>query len=103
MVVVAWGYRWLLFRIMRGAGLIKIRGDACWRDLTCMDYHYQVFVPFSFWLFPDAKFTLFGLCEATLVLGLSMILNGIFSSVPMVRIPAGTKGLFFSLRMSDGK
>ena len=26
--------RWLLFRIMLGAGLIKIRGDECWRDLT---------------------------------------------------------------------
>ena len=24
-------YTWLIFRIMLGAGLIKIRGDACWR------------------------------------------------------------------------
>uniref|UniRef100_A0A2K6EXF7 Lipase maturation factor n=1 Tax=Propithecus coquereli TaxID=379532 RepID=A0A2K6EXF7_PROCO len=22
-------------------GLIKIRGDPCWRDLTCMDFHYE--------------------------------------------------------------
>jgi len=36
-----WGYRWLLFRIMFGAGLIKIRGDACWLDLTCMNYFYE--------------------------------------------------------------
>jgi hypothetical protein len=35
------GYRWLLFRIMIGAGMIKVRGDQCWRDLTCMNYHYQ--------------------------------------------------------------
>ena len=35
------GYRWLIFRIMLGAGLIKIRGDPCWRDLTCMNYHYE--------------------------------------------------------------
>ncbi len=35
-------YRWLIFRIMIGAGLIKIRGDKCWRDLTCMNYHYEV-------------------------------------------------------------
>nr|KAF6272072.1 lipase maturation factor 1 [Myotis myotis] len=27
---------------MLGAGLIKIRGDRCWRDLTCMDFHYEV-------------------------------------------------------------
>jgi hypothetical protein len=39
-IVVA-GYLWLLFRIVIGAGLIKIRGDQCWRDLTCMNYHYQ--------------------------------------------------------------
>lgn len=39
--VVVWGNRWLLFRIMLGAGLIKIRGDECWRDLTCMKYHYE--------------------------------------------------------------
>ncbi|XP_041370268.1 lipase maturation factor 1-like isoform X2 [Gigantopelta aegis] len=39
--VVIWGYRWLIFRIMLGAGLIKIRGDKCWRDLTCMNYHYE--------------------------------------------------------------
>ena len=38
---VVWGYRWLIFRILLGAGLIKIRGDQCWRDLTCMDYHYE--------------------------------------------------------------
>nr|XP_039274216.1 lipase maturation factor 1-like [Styela clava] len=39
--VVIYGYLWLIFRIMIGAGLIKIRGDKCWRDLTCMNYHYQ--------------------------------------------------------------
>lgn len=39
--VVIWAYRWLLFRIMIGAGLIKIRGDRCWHDLSCMDYHYE--------------------------------------------------------------
>ena len=26
---------------MLGAGLIKIRGDPCWRDLTCMNYFYN--------------------------------------------------------------
>ncbi|XP_011746757.3 lipase maturation factor 1 isoform X7 [Macaca nemestrina] len=39
--IVLWGFRWLIFRIMLGAGLIKIRGDRCWRDLTCMDFHYE--------------------------------------------------------------
>ncbi len=39
--VVMWLYRWMLFRVMFGAGLIKLRGDSCWRDLTCLDYHYE--------------------------------------------------------------
>jgi hypothetical protein len=33
--------RWLCFRVMFGAGLIKLRGDSCWRDMTCLDYHYE--------------------------------------------------------------
>ncbi len=39
--LVIWLFRWVLFRNMFGAGLIKIRGDQCWRDLTCLDYHYE--------------------------------------------------------------
>ena len=38
---VIWMLRWLLFRVMFGAGLIKLRGDPCWHDLTCLDYHYE--------------------------------------------------------------
>ncbi|HXA14760.1 MAG TPA: lipase maturation factor family protein [Opitutaceae bacterium] len=34
-------FRWLVFRIMLGAGLIKIRGDTCWRDLTALYYHFE--------------------------------------------------------------
>lgn len=33
--------RWLLFRVEFGAGLIKMRGDSCWRDLTCLYYHHE--------------------------------------------------------------
>ena len=40
-LVVLWIYRWLIFRIMLGAGLIKLRGDECWRDLTALVYHYE--------------------------------------------------------------
>ena len=36
-----WIYRWTLFRLMFGAGLIKIRGDQCWRDLSCLDYFFE--------------------------------------------------------------
>jgi hypothetical protein len=40
-LLVIWLFRWLGFRIMIGAGLIKMRGDPCWRDLTCLYYHYE--------------------------------------------------------------
>lgn len=40
-VIIIWLFRWLLFRLMFGAGMIKIRGDSCWRDLTCMFFHYK--------------------------------------------------------------
>lgn len=33
--------RWLALRVMLGAGLIKLRGDACWTDLTCLDAHFE--------------------------------------------------------------
>src|ERR1043165_1067549 len=38
---VLWLFRWLGFRIMLGAGLIKLRGDPCWCNLTCLYYHYE--------------------------------------------------------------
>lgn len=39
--VVLWLYRWLAFRLMLGAGLIKIRGDECWRELSCLQWHFE--------------------------------------------------------------
>ena len=32
---------WVLFRNMFGAGMIKVRGDDCWRDLTCLNTHFE--------------------------------------------------------------
>ncbi len=40
-VIVLWLFRWLAFRVELGAGLIKMRGDPCWRNLTCLDYHHE--------------------------------------------------------------
>jgi hypothetical protein len=40
-VLVVWLVRWLLLRVEFGAGLIKLRGDRCWRDLTCLRYHHE--------------------------------------------------------------
>ncbi|WP_306327956.1 lipase maturation factor family protein [Streptomyces venezuelae] len=40
-VLVLFLLRWLLFRVEFGAGLIKIRGDECWRKLTCLYHHHE--------------------------------------------------------------
>ncbi|MDB5151205.1 MAG: lipase maturation factor family protein [Mucilaginibacter sp.] len=34
-------FRWLIFRIMLGAGLIKYRGDAVWRNSTALHYYFE--------------------------------------------------------------
>jgi hypothetical protein len=52
-IVVVWLFRWLIIRIMLGAAAIKLRGDPCWRDFTCLVYHYEtqpIPNPLSWWL-----------------------------------------------------
>ena len=34
-------FRWLIFRIMLGSGLIKLRGDEIWRNATALYYHFE--------------------------------------------------------------
>lgn len=51
--IVIWLLRWLIFRIMLGSALIKLRGDPCWRDLSCLDTHFETQPnpnPLSWWL-----------------------------------------------------
>jgi hypothetical protein len=40
-LALLWLMRWLACRLMLGAGLIKLRGDTCWRDLSCLDFHFE--------------------------------------------------------------
>jgi hypothetical protein len=40
-LVIIWLFRWLIFRIMVGAAVIKLRGDPAWRDLTALNYHFE--------------------------------------------------------------
>ncbi|WP_353946240.1 lipase maturation factor family protein [Streptomyces sp. HUAS MG91] len=40
-VLVLFLLRWVLFRLEFGAGLIKLRGDVCWRRLTCLYFHHE--------------------------------------------------------------
>jgi hypothetical protein len=51
-VLVIFLLRWLVFRLEFGAGLIKLRGDRCWRDLTCLYFHHETQPmpnPLSWW------------------------------------------------------
>ncbi len=40
-VVIIVLFRWLIFRIMLGSGLIKFRGDEIWRNGTALYYHFE--------------------------------------------------------------
>ncbi len=40
-LVIIWLFRALIFRIMIGSGLIKIRGDEVWRNLTALYYQFE--------------------------------------------------------------
>jgi hypothetical protein len=40
-LAVIWIWRWILFRDMFGAGLIKLRADPCWKNLRCLDYYFE--------------------------------------------------------------
>ena len=40
-ITVIFLFRWLVFRLEFGAGMIKMRGDTAWRDLTALNYHHE--------------------------------------------------------------
>ena len=93
-VAPAWpvilAYRWLGFRLEFGAGMIKLRGDPCWRQLTCMDWHHETQPlpnPLS-WFFhhlprPLHRVEVFGNFAAQLVLPF-----GLFLPQPVASIAA---------------
>jgi lipase maturation factor 1 len=40
-ITIVWLFRWLLFRLMFSSGAVKLlSGDATWRNLTALQYHY---------------------------------------------------------------
>jgi membrane protein implicated in regulation of membrane protease activity len=87
-LLVMLAFRWLAFRVEFGAGLIKLRGDPCWRELTCMDYHHETQPmpnPLS-WYFhhlpkPLHRLETIGNFAAQLVLPFSLFLPQPISSV----------------------
>jgi uncharacterized membrane protein YhdT len=88
---VVLAFRWLAFRVEFGAGLIKLRGDSCWRDLTCMEFHHETQPmpnPLS-WFFhhlprPVHRMEAVGNFAAQLVLPFGLFLPQPFASVAAV-------------------
>jgi hypothetical protein len=86
--LVILAFRWLAFRVEFGAGLIKLRGDRCWRELTCMDHHHETQPmpnPMS-WFFhhlprPLHRIEVVGNFVAQLVLPFGLFLPQPFASV----------------------
>jgi hypothetical protein len=84
-------YRWLAFRVEFGAGMIKLRGDPCWRDLTCMEFHHETQPmpnPLS-WLFhhlprPLHRVETIGNFVAQLVLPFGLFLPQPFATIAAV-------------------
>ncbi|MEK7072244.1 MAG: lipase maturation factor family protein, partial [Patescibacteria group bacterium] len=40
-IATIWLLIWIAFRLHLGSGLIKLRADPCWKDLTCLNYHFE--------------------------------------------------------------
>ncbi|HEX5451906.1 MAG TPA: lipase maturation factor family protein, partial [Candidatus Limnocylindrales bacterium] len=81
-------FRWLAFRVEFGAGLIKLRGDPCWRDLTCMDFHHETQPmpnPLSWWFHhlprPLHRLETVGNFVAQLVLPIGLFLPQPFATI----------------------
>jgi hypothetical protein len=87
-------FRWLAFRVEFGAGLIKLRGDPCWRALRCMEWHHETQPmpnPLSWWFHhlprPIHRLEVLGNFVAQLVLPFGLFLPqpvGAFAAILMI-------------------
>src|SRR5690606_7241492 len=83
--------RWLLFRVEFGAGLIKLRGDPCWRNLTCLYYHHETQPmpgPLS-WLFHQLPRPLHRVEAAANHVAQLVVPFGLFAPQPVASVAAG--------------
>jgi hypothetical protein len=84
--------RWLLFRIMFGAGLIKVfAGDSHWRDLTALDVMYQTSPAPTFLGFLDHQMPhAWHVGEIALTLAAELL-------APLLAVFGGTRGRWAAL------
>lgn len=90
-VLIMWLMRWLLFRVEFGAGMIKLRGDPCWRNLTCLYYHHETQPmpgPFS-WFFHHLPGPLHRVEVAVNHVAQLVVPFGLFAPQPVASAAAG--------------
>ncbi|WP_372406165.1 lipase maturation factor family protein [Streptomyces luteireticuli] len=90
-VLVLFLMRWLVFRVEFGAGLIKMRGDPCWRDLTCLYYHHETQPmpgPLS-WFFHRLPRPLHRVETAANHIAQLVVPFGLFAPQPVASVAAG--------------
>ena len=75
--IVIWLYRWLLFRFIFLAGLMKlVSGDPTWRQLTALDYHFwtqPLPTPLAWYAAQLPRIGLAGATAAVLVIELVLV------------------------------
>ena len=75
--IVVWLYRWLLFRYLFMAGAAKLlSGDATWRNLTALEYHFETQplpTPLAWYAAHLPQWILVGGTAATLVVEVGVV------------------------------
>lgn len=103
-IIINWVLRWMEFRVMFGAGLIKLRGDPCWRELTCLDYHFEtqpIPNPLSWFFFRLPRSVLHGGVAFNHFVEL-VVPFGYFLPQPIAGIAGGFTILFQAILMLSG-
>jgi len=102
-IAIIWLLLWITFRLHLGSGLIKFRADPCWRDLTCLNYHFEtqpIPNPLSpYWHFLPKQILKLGVLWTHFV----QIIVPFFLFIPgFPRIIAGLLLLLFQLQLIFG-
>jgi predicted DCC family thiol-disulfide oxidoreductase YuxK len=75
--IVVWLYRWLVFRYMFMAGLVKLlSGDPTWRNSTALEYHFwtqPLPTPLAWYAAQLPHWLLIGATAATLLIELGLV------------------------------
>jgi len=98
-VAIIWMFWWLAFRVHFGAGLIKMRADSCWKDLTCLFYHFETQpipnpLSRSFHFLPRWMLKL-----GVLWTHFAQLIVPVFIFIPQTRVVAGILLLLFQLSL----